>query len=83
MTVTDLYASRREGAGRARAAQGGPGTGRGWSRGCSAAEGSLREAAHNMSDAAHGASTAVMHQWCKQVETEALSTDRQSFTPWI
>lgn len=38
-----LYASRREGAARAREDPGAPGTGKGWSRGCSAEEGSLRE----------------------------------------
>lgn len=38
-----LYASRREGAGRAREDPGAPGTGRGWSTGCLAEEGSLHE----------------------------------------
>lgn len=38
-----LYASHREGVGRAREDPGGPGTGRGWSTGCLAEEGSLHE----------------------------------------
>lgn len=38
-----LYVSRREGAERAKEDPGVPGTGRGWSTGCSAEEGSLRE----------------------------------------
>lgn len=38
-----LYVSRREGAGRAREDPGAPGTGRGWSTGCLAEEGSLHE----------------------------------------
>lgn len=42
VTATDLYASRREGAGRAREDPGAPGTGRGWSTGCLAEEGSLK-----------------------------------------
>lgn len=46
MTATDLYASRREGAARAREDPGAPGTGKGWSRGCSAEEGSLKTHTH-------------------------------------
>lgn len=41
-TATDLYVSRREGAGRARENPGAPGTGRGWSTDCLAEEGSLK-----------------------------------------
>lgn len=40
-----LYVSRREGAGRAREDPGVPGTGRGWSTGCWAEEGSRHERA--------------------------------------
>lgn len=42
MTETDLYETRRGGAGRAREGPGAPGTGKGWSTGCSAEEGSLK-----------------------------------------
>ena len=50
VTATDLYVSRREGAGRARGGPGAPGTGRGWSTGCWAEEGSLlMEETQNMS----------------------------------
>lgn len=40
--VTDLCASRRGGAGRARAGPGSPGTRRGWSTGCLTGEDSLK-----------------------------------------
>lgn len=42
MSVTDLYGSRRARAGRAMVDPDAPGTGTGWSRGCSVEEGSLK-----------------------------------------
>ena len=44
--ATDLYVSRREGAGRARVGPGAPETGRGLSTDCSAEEGSLKTHKH-------------------------------------